>query len=56
MKGKIKHRFLAIALCIAMIVTSVNLTNLFDNNFNAVTENDGIYILLYRKYRNMGGS
>lgn len=35
MKGKIKHRFLAIVLCVAMIVTSVNLTNLFDNNFNA---------------------
>lgn len=37
MKGKIKHGFLAIALCIAMLVTSVNLTNLFDNRLNAGT-------------------
>lgn len=40
MKGRLKQRFLAIALCIAMIVTSVNLTNLFENNFNAIVSDE----------------
>ena len=35
MKGDLKQRFLTIVLCIAMIVTSVNITNLFNNDINA---------------------
>lgn len=37
MKGKLKQRILAAILCIAMIVTSINLTNLFNTNLNAAT-------------------
>ena len=55
MKGKIKHRLLAIALCIAMIVTSVNLTSLFKNDFNAVGVQSCLcaptYVSIYGSYK-----